>query len=874
MPYLIDEQIKELTSDLLKHKTALINRGKSQSAYILIEPHKHGMQGIVWRAKNDLGEDIALKIIPTNSFEGRSLIDEMTEAGKLNPDYFAKIIFFGELRIEDYNLSCEYKCIATEWIPGEPFDDFVKSNPIRIDEFINLSKQIFTALANLLKKELCHDDLHPGNILVISKTNDLTNEIALSIKIIDTGTIKRKSTRDSLLHELRNKIDALKNAKASKDQIDKFEELLKWKEPDDHLRAVESLLLAANSIARNYSKIDFWERKFFDQLHQFFKHLVETSLDRRLDAPDKVMNELNALSSSSKVEDHKKHFLTTPFDYISAEMIRNDREFNELFSKQCPWLKDCQSIEPIYIYGPRGCGKSSVLRWLSFKTRMSDPKRAEITDFKEIGVYVSCSVELRSRFWLFSKTNIDDLQNQIIRFFNLILLEELFDTLALLWETKKYEICESTFESTNLSNFTEWVIKRLIQKQYSHRLQGQSYFEYLKTFVRKLRWDTWSSLQQNERETGVPDPSLVFDICRMLPEYFEYFKTRHITFLIDDYSNQRIPSYLQKKLNQTISFAKQGTPLFKVTSEYQGVDLEGIQEGREVVEINVGDKYTSLLDNEGYAFLADIVNIRLKKSNYTVKKIEDILGRSSYDGETMPQAICDDRGNRTNNDVEINPFYYHGIDCIHWLCSGDIALALDLIKRIFDNNSIGPDSAPLVSPHSQHHIIQKFAHEEVKRIRYIVPFGEEMHDIICYLGYIARACVMEKRSKRADKKGIPICKTHLDIRVPVILELQKKDNILFDLYEQLTRRAILFSIDTSRSRISLATERLQIKRIYLPAFKAPLKRDVPIKIDNLDNFKSLLSNPKTFSERELKSSDIDVEQLRFAMDISLVKPMH
>ena len=42
------------------------------------------------------------------------------------------------------------------------------------------------------------------------------------------------------------------------------------------------------------------------------------------------------------------------------------------------------------------------------------------TELTEIGVYVSCSVELRSRFWLLDDETIDKLQSPILRFFNLL----------------------------------------------------------------------------------------------------------------------------------------------------------------------------------------------------------------------------------------------------------------------------------------------------------------------------------------------------------------------------------------------------------------------------------------------------------------------
>ena len=576
------------------------------------------------------------------------------------------------------------------------------------------------------------------------------------------------------------------------------------------------------------------------------------------------MRELQALIASARAPETSPPRLTSPFDYISAEMIRTDEEFAALFSEECPWLQRCRNLEPIYLYGPRGCGKSSVLRWLAFKTLVRDPERFDIEKHREIGVYISCSVELRSRFWLLPETEIERLQVPIVRFFNLLLLEELFETLQLIWELQERDVLRAGLTELAVREFTEWCLQRLgISVPLAHpRVQGQSYFDYLKGLTRRSKWETWAAIQRGRDPVDNADPSLAIDVCRQLAEAFSFFASRHVTFLVDDYSNQRIPSVLQRKLNQTISFAKQGTPIFKVSSEFQGVDLEGIQQGREVVEVNVGQEYSSMADSaHGAAFLVDIANLRLDKADYR-GRIDDILGSSSYEGRPMHRALVEDGGK----------FSYHGVDCIHSLCSGDLALALDLVRRIFEDHGVTRHTTSAVSPSGQHKTIQQFAHQEVRRIRTIPLYGDTMHDIVCYLGALSRAVLVNKKSKRTDRPDDPMCKTHIDIRSLVLSSLKDDYPDLSDLFDVLTSRAILFSLMDSRSRISGSTERLQLRRIYLPAFKAPLKRDVPIKIDAVEDLKSLLSNPRTFAERELSKSGLDFEQLTLAIEEAEVRP--
>jgi len=270
MSLLTDHQLAELSDDSLIDHIAWIVRGDSRSSYRLVEYKNHGMKAAVWRVTDDVGSNFALKIVPPDIESGWNLVDEMTEARKLNPNYFAQVWSFGNLEIRDgtksRTLTCDYKAVATDWVDGKPFAEYTKSNPLIGEEFLLLVEQLFTALAVLRNNGLCHDDLHPGNVLIQPKTNPLTNEPTIAIKVIDTGSVKRIDTRHRLLTDLRNKIALLEKENAPDERIEEYRALLAWKEPDDHLRAVECLLYAANSLAGNYHRLQFWERVFFDRL--------------------------------------------------------------------------------------------------------------------------------------------------------------------------------------------------------------------------------------------------------------------------------------------------------------------------------------------------------------------------------------------------------------------------------------------------------------------------------------------------------------------------------------------------------------------------------------------------------------------------------
>src|ERR1044071_2294789 len=142
MAYLTQEQIDELPDTPLSERSVFMTRGESRHKYTLLSAHSKGMKGVVWRANDDLGNEVALKIIPCAEYISHSLIDEMTEASKLDPDYFARVWFFGDFNIKEKEFSTNYKAIAIEWINGQPLNEFVEKLPLTGTQFLSIANQL------------------------------------------------------------------------------------------------------------------------------------------------------------------------------------------------------------------------------------------------------------------------------------------------------------------------------------------------------------------------------------------------------------------------------------------------------------------------------------------------------------------------------------------------------------------------------------------------------------------------------------------------------------------------------------------------------------------------------------------------------------
>ena len=262
------------------------------------------------------------------------------------------------------------------------------------------------------------------------------------------------------------------------------------------------------------------------------------------------------------------------------------------------------------------------------------------------------------------------------------------------------------------------------------------------------------------------------------------------------------------------------------------------------MEVNLGKEYVSLTDSRRSVFLEDVLDIRFREAKIPLK-IADVLDRSGVKpGLPMAREI-----KRFNE--EQGAFYYHGIDTVADICSGDLAMALDLVKQICYSVGSLKQLSELKTPISarkQHDVIHKYSDREHTYLRYYPLFGKEMSDVANALCWLAHEAAVQAESK---KDGIrePMIKTTVDI-VRDVLDAVPPDKQ--QLLREMQKRGILFSLDTSRSRIeNQGTERFQVRRILLVKYVAPLGRRDAIKIDTEQRLIHLLTEPMEFAKNEL-----------------------
>lgn len=822
-----------------------------------------GKTSITWKAKDGFQRDFAIKFVLCDEYVSHSLEAEMLRANSLNSHMFADIDFFGTPALPSHSIDCgDFYAIVVEWISGRTLKQFVSdpSTEVGPETFRRLSRDLCEALQLLKDAELVHNDLHDENLLVRRVRDNLTQDETVQLVVIDTGHLKTAGRWGELIDVWRQTIQTLEEVNhGDPGSVDaplrRYRGLVEYFSRSDQEWIVFHLSQLYNCMRQLLPMLPSVSRRFIANIPESLRSMIDTDPSRRMDDPREMHTEIERTWSEAAPKSDGISDMTTPFDLPSAELIRSDRQLMELFSDEYPGLELCRSEAPVYLYGPRGCGKSTILRSLSLKAALASTHPADaVSKLPFTGIYISSSQELRSRFWLMRPEDIELLDGHVVRYFTLLLVETLVDTLdrMLQWDVAGNDSLSFGMSESIAANCVRAIRTRLELTSDEVRYARTSCLAELRRQIRRSRDELWLRILNRSESAFRPDAQLIFDLCHEVEELCPSFQERRICFLIDDYSNQRIPEALQKKLNQAITFSKQGSPIFKVTSEYDGVDLEGVQEGREVNEVNVGFEYVSFQNSpDRFRFLSNVLQRRFGYMGVTSDILEFLPPSKLRPTIPLARTIREAHtGNRS--------FHYHGIDTISDLCSGDFAMGIDLVRRIFEHGSANWKGSPVaILPKIQDAAIREYTKQEFEYIRYHSRDGRRKFDIADNLCWLSRQCVLFKDIDKTErKKGgeriVPVVKNHLDISEVALRELEHRSPPDAQLIRDLVSKGILFPIQDSRSREGQhATKRLMIRRILLARHATALGRDVPIRIDDIERLIFFLSEPSEFVRDEL-----------------------
>ena len=152
---------------------------------------------------------------------------------------------------------------------------------------------------------------------------------------------------------------------------------------------------------------------------------------------------------------------------------------------------------------------------------------------------------------------------------------------------------------------------------------------------------------------------------------------------------------------------------------------------------------------------------------------------------------------------ENRSFYYNGLDTISDLCSGDFAMGIELVRRIFDHgNADWSKAVEPISVRKQNTAIQEFVKQEFEYIRHQSKHGLKKYRIADSLAWFSKQSILTRVAIK-DGKEVPLLINHIDIADRVIQKLEETSLYaeqceLF--HELVTKGCLLYTSPSPRDR--------------------------------------------------------------------------
>jgi hypothetical protein len=703
-------------------------------------------------------------------------------------------------------------CFVEEWIDGLTLECFVKEQRDLITASFLLAyvKGICCALNVLQKVGLRHDDLHSGNVMLVRPApGDLSSE--WSIKIIDTGSMK---PADSPAR----------------------------KPKDDHRHFVDHLVLIWNTVhARRILTVK--DRRFLTEASRLLQSMLDDEPSIALREPSQILKQFDlAYTRAGSSRPDQGSAPTSPFEFISAEHIADDRLLVKLFARSCPFLEKVDGPDPCLVTGPRGCGKSTIFRWLSLKAHLHK-SAAEIDSFRIAGFYISCSSDLQNRLgWIRTEGMAHRFRHEIVHYFNLLLAREVVQTLSMIAAKTDRETFWG-FGPAQEEAVCGFLLNSLGPAS-RPRIQGVSRLVQVAEAIEAEMFATYGQMLRGLNVTSYTGEAFLGDLSSLLVKEVSYFGQKRVTFLVDDFSSHRLPFEVQVVLNQVI-WERRSSHVFKLSSEKYGAKLTDtlgatVDVSREMVEIDCGREYIALDDSDqvdrARAFAVELLDNRLKAAGYR-GTADTLIGPSDWPEGSLGRALAEKQEGRILDQ-------YHGLECIAGVCSGDVSTLLLVYRRIFELGGVNKESTSRVPKTTQHEGIVSVSRELFEAIKHHVPGGPEMYSVVASFGTLVRNILQHGRwQKKGATTTPPQCPR---------IELDQKDGAAIEtmtgeqqqLARELIRRAIFIEMEPGLSRHgNVTTLRWHLRRVYLPAFSAALAKNDAVKRP-VDWLKYLLTDPR------------------------------
>ena len=666
--------------------------------------------GIAYKALDTtMNNYVAIKFL--KNLADSKWIEEAKKAAKLqNVSQIATVYECNEVDkiINGKKISLRY--IVWEYVEGQTLENFLNSNgPISTTAIVSMATELCMGIAAMTDVGLEHGDLHPRNIMIVPpKHYDPWKRH--SIKILDFGLAQ--SHRDQKhVHDM------------------------------EYLQIILLECWNKNQYYHNESLVP--DKKFHQLLTDMINRMEDPNLERRLNNPTDTMRRIHDILEQSQTEETKQNIpLKTPFEFTSAEEMPEDSDLlSALYTDTVPWLKEITNFGTMIISGPRGSGKSMILKNMRLLTKLASYNfsKKSFQDEKYFGFYIHCHQNLYIPFAGTSiKNDNKNTQEKFVHYLNLLFTSEILQSIILLEERKFIFLSPDT--KYDIGKFLETnIFQGKLREEF---LTPDTMLQELKSTIEKEILLAQRKIVTNKTIKKMTRVKYLSDLVTFFNSKSVFSNSKPVYFLLDDYSDPKIPFSIQKSLNRIIGF-RNNKFCFKITTEKFGFiseDLDGkiLEHDREYSYLDLGGRYVKYNTTERKEFIKEIIHRRLKRSGISLSP-DEFFGTRFH--KNIAEALMIEKQGKKKKETRVR---YSGFDTIYRLCMGDVGTILMLCRDIYAMGMAKNKNLDVcIDVKVQDKVIRDFSKRRLDMIKEMPVFGERLYQLVEVFGEISKKYLYE-----------------------------------------------------------------------------------------------------------------------------------
>lgn len=612
--------------------------------------------------QGQLGQRVCLKIIPKLLYELReknffeecrqhSSVAQGTQHLVMIRDAFdADVMFEGELE----PLPCHVAVL--DYVEGQSLRSVLDRTDISAITTAQIAVDLLRLLQELENKQVFHNDLHSGNILIQSLSSEMERGDAIDpftrAVAVDLGSVLDSSRSDE------------KQQIADSHQVTAHLMRLALQVMPDPMTAPDlefRLALALNDIAGLLRP--------------------ENLAQRSPNYPDLIASIRSAFVAAASPWKKPSDGLVRFGDSFNAQTMRPWFVPRLLVDPGGDWQRRIESAGPLVITGMRGCGKTMLLRALQFHARAGlagdDEGRSgdEVVELLRqdgyVGLYVSCNRLLDG----LGKPE-GPLHEPNTRLF-LCYAREALHALRHLSEVAGREAVSPVAPRPIASLLASQIKGSLADESDNTHVLERKILDMLRSL------ESGHSIYTLGSHLGIAMPNLATAIM----ECASAWSDSRVLFLLDDVSTRHLNEESIRRLLSSLMFTSENCA-FKITTEAQTLELvlkspgfvETARSGRDYDTFDLASAiYTKLRDTQGRGgrdFIAEVLQQRARLTpthpNWSPR---DIMGDQSLVSIARAIASSTDSSPDRKN-------VYSGMSALAAVCVGDIGDVISIYELI------------------------------------------------------------------------------------------------------------------------------------------------------------------------------------------------